>query len=202
MLFRSVLYVVQDQYNLHPLPSQFDYVFPLLTWQLPFTHGLVLGWYRGRIVPALTGLVGKVVVGVLVMAYAGSLVYLWWCHHQGTTPALFPADSYQYLYAHAYTRVFLQPGRLVDLALMVVVAYAVLTTCWKPIDKAIGWFWTPLGENSLYVFIVHVFFVIAVASIPHLDRGSFWIGTAVHTVVVLLIWAMVKRKVLFSVIPR
>ena len=88
------------------------------------------------------------------------------------------------------------------LALMIVVAYAVLTTCWKPIDKAVGWFWTPMGENSLYVFVVHVFFVIAVGSIPGLDRGDFWIGTAVHTVVVLLIWAMVKRRVLFSVIPR
>lgn len=196
------LYVLQDQGNFHPLPSQFDYVFPLLTWQLPFTHGLVLGWYRGRLVPALTSAVGKVVVGLLVVLYAAALVYLWWCHHQGVAPMVFPADSYSYLYENAYTRVFLQPGRLIDLALMVVVAYAVLTTCWKPIDKAIGWFWTPMGENSLYVFVLHVFFVIAVASIPGLDRGDFWVGTALHTVVVLLIWAMIKRKVLFSVIPR
>lgn len=196
------LYLLQQQYNFHPLPSQFDYVFPLLTWQLPFTHGLVLGWYRGRVVGALTSAAGRLVVGVLVLAYAGALVYLWWCHHQGVAPMLVPADSYGYLYENAYTRVFLQPGRLVDLALMIVVAYAVLTTCWKPIDKAVGWFWTPMGENSLYVFVVHVFFVIAVGSIPGLDRGDFWIGTAVHTVVVLLIWAMVKRRVLFSVIPR
>jgi len=98
--------------------------------------------------------------------------------------------------------VFLQFGRLLDLPLVIVCAYAVLTRCWKPIDKVIGWFWVPLGQASLYVFIVHVFFAIAVAQVPGLDRSSWWQGLLLHTLVLLAIWGLVRKRVLFSVIPR
>lgn len=184
------------------LPSQFNAVFPLLTWQIAFTHGLVLGVYRRQVTRALVSRAGKIACAVVIFGYAGSLVWLWLAHTYGYSASPFPEGSYGWLYDNAYTRVFLQPGRLVDLAVMLVVAYAVLTTMWKPIDKAIGWFWTPLGSSSLYVFIVHVFFVLAVANIPGLDRGSLWQGTLIHTVVLALIWVMVKKKFLFSIIPR
>lgn len=186
----------------HWLPSQFEYVFPLLTWQVAFTHGLVLGRYRAAITRALTTISGKVACTVFVLGYAGALVWLWATHHYGWSTAPFPAGSYDYLYTHGYTRIFLQPGRLVDLALMIVVAYAFLTTCWKPVNKVVGWFWIPMGQASLYVFIVHVFFALAVGNIPGVERTSVWQGALIHTAIVLLIWLMVKKKFLFSVIPR
>lgn len=49
---------------------------------------------------------------------------------------------------------------------------------------------------------MHVFFVLAIANIPGLDRGSLWQGTVIHTAEILLIWLMVKKRFLFSVIPR
>ncbi|WP_447647052.1 OpgC domain-containing protein [Nocardioides zeae] len=196
------LFVWNSIAEVHVLPSQFEDVFPLLTWQIAFTHGLVLGVYRRQVTAALVSNAGKIACSVFVFGYAGSLVWLWLAHTYGYSASPFPEGSYGWLYDNAYTRVFLQPGRLVDLALMIVVTYAVLTTMWKPINKAIGWFWIPLGSASLYVFIVHVFFVLAVGNIPGLDRGSWWQGTLVHTVVLALIWVMVKKKFLFSVIPR
>lgn len=187
----------------HWLPSQFEAVFPLLIWQVAFTHGLVVGYYRRQITRVLTTRPGKVATAAFVVGYAAVLAWIWWGNaHGGPAPAPLPADSYAWLLENFYIRVFLQPGRLIDLVLVVVVAFAVLTTCWKPIDKAIGWLWIPMGQASLYVFIVHVFFALAVANVPGLDRMSFWQGTLIHTVVVLVIWAMVKRQVLFSVIPR
>lgn len=197
-----VLFVINYRSPVHPLPSMFEYVFPLLSWQVLFTHGLVLGVYRQQITRALTSRWGKVACTVFVVGYAGSLVWLWAGHRWGFLTPPFPATTYDWLYSNAYNRVFLQPGRLVDCVLMIICAYAVLTTMWKPIDKVVGWLWTPLGAASLYVFIVHVFFVIAVASVPGLDIYNFWVGTAIHTVLMLLIWLMVKKKVLFSVIPR
>lgn len=196
------LYVWNAVAEVHPLPSQFEAVFPLLTWQVAFTHGLVVGVYRRQITKALVSHAGKIACSVFVLGYAGALVWLWLAHTYGYSASPFPEGSYGWLYENAYTRVFLQPGRLLDLVLMVVVAYAVLTTMWKPIDKVIGWFWIPLGQASLYVFIVHVFFVLAVGNIPGLDRGSVWQGTLVHTAVLALIWLMVRKKFLFSVIPR
>ncbi|MDD7929873.1 OpgC domain-containing protein [Microbacterium thalli] len=185
-----------------PLPSQFNAVFPLLAWQVLFTHGLVIGYYRRQIIAALTSRPGKILVGVFVVAYAGFLVYLWAGDRYGFTPTPFPADLYAMLYDSGYQRIDLNWGRLIDLPLVLVSSYAVLTVAWKPIDRIMGWLWIPLGQASLYVFIVHVFFVLAVANIPGLDRQSFWQGTLIHTAVIAIILLMVKRKFLFSVIPR
>ncbi len=184
------------------LPSQFDAVFPLALWQVLFTHGLVIGYYRRRIIRALTSLPGKIGVGVFVVGYAGILVYLWAGQTYGFTPVPFPADLYAGLYDSGYQRIFLEWGRLLDLPLVLVCTYAVLTVAWKPIEKSMGWLWIPLGQASLYVFIVHVFFVLAVANIPGLDRGSFWQGTLIHAAVIGIIFVMVRKRFLFTVIPR
>jgi len=184
------------------LPSQFDAVFPLALWQVLFTHGLVIGFYRRQIVRALTSIPGKIGTGVFVVGYAGFLVYLWAGQAYGFTPVPFPADLYGSLYESGYQRIFLEWGRLIDLPLVIVCSYAVLTVAWKPLVKSMGWLWIPLGQASLYVFIVHVFLVLAVANIPGLDRGSLWQGTLIHSVVIGLILFMVRKRFLFSVIPR
>ncbi|QQD76811.1 OpgC domain-containing protein [Curtobacterium sp. YC1] len=197
------LYVFQAlNPDFRPLNSQFEAVFPLLTWQVVFTHGLVLGYYRRQIVGALTGRLGKILVGVAVGGYAAFLVYVWAGDHYGFTPAPFPETMYQSLYNTAYQRVDLQWGRLVDIAFFAIVSYAILTVFWKPIAAAIGWLWIPLGQASLYVFVWQVFFALAIASIPGVPWGDFWIGFVVHSVLILLAWYMVRKKFLFSVIPR
>ena len=184
------------------LPSQFEAVFPLFLWQVLFAHGLVVGYYRRQIQRALTSLPGRIITAVAVVAYAGMLVYLWVGYTYGFDPAPFPATLYDSLYGTAYQRVDMQWGRLADVVLMVVCTYAILTAFWKPINFAIGWLWIPLGQASLYVFVWQVFFALAVASIPGLDRTNALIGTAIHAGLILLVWVMVKKKFLFKVIPR
>jgi hypothetical protein len=185
-----------------PLHSQFEAVFPLLTWQVVFTHGLVLGYYRRQVVGALTGRLGKVLIGVGVVGYAAFLVYVWAAAQFGFTPVPFPASMYDQLYNTAYQRVDLQWGRLVDIAFFAIVSYALLTVFWKPINAVIGWLWIPIGQASLYVFVWQVFFALAIASIPGVDWNNGWIGFAVHSALILLVWVMIRRKFLFSVIPR
>ncbi|WP_309147124.1 OpgC domain-containing protein, partial [Curtobacterium sp. MCPF17_047] len=202
LLVSWALYVFQAvDPGFKPLNAQFDAVFPLLTWQVVFTHGLVLGYYRRQITRALTGRLGKVLIGVLVCGYAAFLVYVWAGDRFAFTPAPFPATMYQDLYNTAYQRVDLQWGRLIDIAFFAIVSYAILTVFWKPVNAVIGWLWIPLGQASLYVFVWQVFFALVIASLP-LDYGNVWIGTAVHTALILLSWYMVRRKFLFSVIPR
>ncbi|WP_439693854.1 OpgC domain-containing protein [Curtobacterium sp. SP.BCo] len=197
------LYVFQAlNPDFRPLNSQFESVFPLLTWQVVFTHGLVLGYYRRQVIGALTGRLGKVLVGVGVGGYALFLVYVWAGNQYGFTPVPFPASMYDQLYNTAYQRVDLQWGRLVDIAFFSIASYAILTVFWKPISSAIGWLWIPIGQASLYVFVWQVFFALAVASIPGVDWGNGWIGFATHTVLILLAWWMVRKRFLFSVIPR
>ena len=184
------------------IAPQFDAVFPLFVWQVLFTHGLVLGWYRRQVTAALTGRLGLVLVTAFVVGYAAFLGYLWLAQAQGFVPVPFPADLYDRLYLSGYQRIDLQWGRLVDVAFVVVITYALLTAFWKPIAATTAWLWVPLGQASLYVFIVHVFFVLAVANVPGLDRLDWVQGTIVHTVVVAALWCLVRWKVLFRVIPR
>ena len=184
------------------LPSQFEAVFPLFLWQVLFTHGLVVGYYRRQIQRALTSLPGRIITGVAVVAYAAVLIYLWAGYTYGFDPAPFDAGLYDSLYGTAYQRVDMQWGRLLDVVLMVVCTYAILTAFWKPINAAIGWLWIPLGQASLYVFVWQVFFALAVASIPGLDRTNALIGTAIHVALIMLVWFMVKKKFMFKVIPR
>lgn len=172
------------------LPSQFEDVFPILIWQVPFLQGMVLGYHREAVVRALTTRVGRAVCAALVVAYAGTLL------------TLRLLDQHGDLYDEHYVRVFLQSGRLVDLALVVVVVFAALTTCWKPVERGVGWFFVPLGQASLYVFVVHAFLVVAVANIPRLDTTSAWQGALVHGTLLALVWVLVRRRFLFSVIPR
>lgn len=185
------LYVLDAVHHVRVLPSQFEDVFPLLTWQIAFTHGLVIGYYRRQITRALTSRVGVALVTIAMVAYAGVLLFLW----------AGQSDTYFGLYERFYQRTDLQPGRLLDLLLILVASYALLTACWKPLNQAFGWFFVPLGTFSLYVFIVHVFFVVAVANVPGLDRMSLWQGTLVHTAVLALIWLMVRKRFLMKIIP-
>ncbi|WP_299058049.1 OpgC domain-containing protein [uncultured Nocardioides sp.] len=191
LLGSAALYGLDRWVGLDLLPSQFDDVFPLAIWQVPFCVGLVVGRYRREITRALTSRAGVVAVTVALGAYAATLGVLWLQH----------GSAYDWLYPNLYQRTELQGGRLLDLALVIVVAYALLTCVWKPIAGVAGWFLVPLGRVSLYVFIVHVFFVLAVGNVPGLDRTSWWQGFLVHTVVLAIIWVMVRKKFLARVIP-
>ncbi|WP_049829451.1 OpgC domain-containing protein [Arthrobacter sp. RIT-PI-e] len=195
------LYLVDSVLHVRVIDAQFQDVFPLLTWQVVFVHGVVIGFYRRRIIDTLSSLRGKILIGVLAGIYALGLGLLWLDATLGLQLPFIPDGAYEDLYDAGYVRVFLQPGRLIDLAFFVVAAHIILTCFWKPVERMVGWLYIPLGQASLYVFIVHVFFVLAVGNIPGLDRTSFWQGLLVHTVVTLLIWVMVRRKFLFSVIP-
>ncbi|WP_394249599.1 OpgC domain-containing protein [Arthrobacter pityocampae] len=196
------LYLVDSVFSLRVLDSQFQDVFPLLTWQVIFVHGVVLGYYRRPIIDALSAPRGKILIGAATGAYALVLGGLWLNHALGSGLPLIPAGYYETLYESAYVRVILQPGRLLNLAFFIVAAHVILTSFWRPINKLTGWLYIPLGRASLYVFIVHVYFVLAVANIPGLDRTSAWQGLVIHTVVTLIIWVMVRRRFLFSVIPN
>ncbi|NYG55744.1 OpgC domain-containing protein [Nocardioides perillae] len=183
------------------LPSQLDDVFPLLAWQVAFAHGLVLGHHRARVTAALTSRLGLVVTSTLVVGYALALGWLWLAAGQGL-PTPLPGGEAEAFVREQYTRVLLRPGRLVDLAFFLVVAYAVLTRCWQPLHRAFGWFYEPLGRASLYVFVVHVPIVVVVGNLPGLDRSSWWQGLVLHTAALALVWVLVKRRVLFPVIPQ
>ena len=96
--------------------------------------------------------------------------------------------------------------RLVNYASVLIVGYAILTRFWQPIWRGLGWFFVPLGQAALYVFIVHIYIVAIVDNVlpfgfpagqPHL-----WINTIGHTAALAALWLLVRYRVLFRWIPR
>jgi hypothetical protein len=184
------------------LPSQFDAAFPLLVWQLVFVHGLVIGFHRELIVRALRSTAGRIVAGIFVVAYAVVLTWVWTAERLGDTAGFLPADTMAAVTEGVSDRIDLQGIRLLNLLLVLIVAYAVLTAAWTPLRKLLGWLFIPLGQAPLYVLIVTTFLVLAVANIPGLDRAALWQGALIHTLVIAIVYLMVRKRFLFSVIPR
>ena len=80
--------------------------------------------------------------------------------------------------------------------------YAMLTACWRPLNRSVGWLLVPLGQASLYVFVLHVFFALLAANVPGLGTGRVLSGTVAHALILSWLWLMVRQRFLFRLIPR
>ncbi|MDP9999320.1 OpgC domain-containing protein [Pseudarthrobacter sulfonivorans] len=185
------------------LPSQFEDSFPLLVWQVLFVVGLVAGYHRRRIVAWLSAH-HWVVVASTVLAFV--FAFLSWCNPYLANGfdlrlAVIPDTAYRAMYDAFFARTYLDPGRLLNVLVLVVAAYAFLTAYWKPVERALGWFLIPLGQATLYVFIMHVVLIAVIANIPALRQGDILVNTAAYAVILGLLWVMVKKRVLFGIIP-
>ncbi|WP_309076447.1 OpgC domain-containing protein, partial [Paenarthrobacter sp.] len=113
-----------------------------------------------------------------------------------------PEQTFRSIYDGFFERTYLGPGRLLNVLLVIITGYALLSAYWKPIERALGWFLIPIGQATLYVFILHVFLILAAANIPALRQEDIWLNTAAYLVILALLWVMVRTRFLFRVIPR
>ena len=185
------------------LPSQFEDSFPLLVWQVLFVIGLVAGFHRRSIVAWFSEHTWAV-AACSALAFAFAFVswgnpYL--ANGFDVRLAIVPDTLYRTMYDLFFGRTYLAPGRLLNVLVLVVAAYAFLTAYWKPVQRALGWFLVPLGRATLYVFIMHVVLIAVVANIPALQQGDVLVNTLAYTVVLGLLWVMVRTRFLFRIIP-
>lgn len=200
------LYVVGYTTRVRLLPSQFEDSFPLLVWQVLFIVGLVGGFHRREIIAWFSTRVGRVALIAIISAAVVFLLFSW---NNPYAPApgdprlgLISDNAFRGIYAGLFERTYLAPGRLLNVLVLVVAIYALLSAYWKPIAAASGGFLIPLGQSTLYVFVMHVFFALIVASIPLLNRGDLFINTVANVLVLALLWGMVRTRFLFGVVPR
>ena len=89
-----------------------------------------------------------------------------------------------------------------------IVGYTTATYLWVPIRRVLGWLMLPLGQAALYSYIAHFFLILLVFNLTPLFATLPWEPSeAVFTpilqiVVVLLLWALVRKRVLFGIIPN
>jgi hypothetical protein len=66
----------------------------------------------------------------------------------------------------------------------------------------------PLGQAALYSYIVHFFLILLVYNLAPLLPGvpgelpSVLLTSLLQIGVVLLLWSLVKRRVLFGIVPN
>ncbi|NML16396.1 OpgC domain-containing protein [Azohydromonas caseinilytica] len=199
------------------LNMQFEYAFPLPNWQLLYAHALLVGYFRKEIGDWLARGRRRALVATLCVV----LALAFFMFAQATANPSFPAwsrlelmapETFQHWYDAYFGKNRLGPGRVLNAAVLFAALYALLTWFWQPMSRLLGWLLIPLGESSLYVFLMHVPFLFLIDQLPGYFDGvaSFesswpyliWINTALYAGIILGLWALVRGRVLFSVIPR
>lgn len=188
------------------LPSQFEDSFPLLTWQALFVTGMVAGFYRREILTWFATRAGRIVLAAVVVSTVALALFSWNNPYLSSAYdvrlGLVPANTFSSIYSLAFERTSLDFGRVINVFFVTITAYAALSVFWKPLHRLLGWFFIPLGQATLYVFIMHVLFVLIVANVPVLREGNIMINSLAYLVVLALLWVMVKTQFLFRIVPR
>jgi hypothetical protein len=199
------------------LGMQFEYAFPPLMYQLLFAHALAVGFFRREIAARLEDADTRraVLSATLVLCFAFFLFAQMTPNHTIPTWSrleVMSAERWQAIYDVWFDKTHPSPLRLLNVAVLLAAFYALLTYFWQPIHRALGWLLIPLGEASLYVFLMHLVFIVLIDQLPgYFDvipdwhdvwPGRIWINTALYAGTILGLWALVRNRVLFGVVPR
>jgi len=201
-----IIYFGNNGFHARPIGAQFEYAFPVLTWQILFVHGLVIGYYRNEIWNYFHSKKGAYTFILIFIIYMGFLFFT----YNNPLPQLsdsmklhfIDATTFRNIYNDFFPKNTLGIGRLLNDFVLLVVSYAFLSYFWKPINRLFGWFFIPIGQASLYVFILHVYACIIIANITWFGGDNIWVNSLGHTLVFFCMWIMVKYKILFNIVPR
>jgi hypothetical protein len=177
------------------------YFAPLADWQLLFVIGLVIGHERARLAAWLTGARRRAYLVILftllaiLFAVQVAVIGGFW----SDAPAWMDAIA-----AQAWTDYDHNPPlHMFTLLTYFLGIIHIVDWLWLPVRRAIGWFFIPLGQAALYVYAVHtvlVYYVLAGLALFQELEGPLLALSLLALMGVL--WLMVKRRVLFAIIPR
>ena len=177
--------------------------FPIAAWQVLFVTGHVLGFYRGAMTEWLRRFRRvRVVLVAIGVAITLGLISLAW----GAENGFFDIDPN--VLDESFFKVALRPARIVAFLSVAIVAYTSATYLWVPLRRGLGWLMLPLGQAALYCYIVHFFLIVLVYNLaPALDSLLNQIpqeltNVSLQIAVVLLLWGLVRKRLLFGIIPN
>jgi hypothetical protein len=185
-------------FSFQPLDRAHPY-FVFSTWQILYVHGVAAGYHKDKLaktwkrLPKIPVLLGMLAIVVLALITAHLDLQL------GTWPARVQDRA---LWLRLTDRSINGPIRLVTLLGLFSLMFMAVDRFWVPLSKTFGKLLIPLGQNSLYVYIIHVPLTLIWFMIPGLIQGSTWLVSLAQAIAIGLCWLLVKKEVLFKVIPR
>ncbi|SNS33521.1 OpgC protein [Noviherbaspirillum humi] len=186
--------------------AEFEYAFPSLAWQLLFVHGVLAGYYKKQLLAFFRTGTGIFLVWLCVLL-SGLMIVFSLNHPLPQLPdwaviEVIPAQTFGWWYRHFFLKYQLGPGRVLNNVVLLIALYALLTVAWKPLDRLLGWLFIPLGQESMYVFFMHIYLILLVENTPLPGMHSIAVNTAIHAGALLLIWLMIRTRFLFRWIPH
>jgi hypothetical protein len=166
-----------------------------LCWQLLFMIGVAAGFHHGALVQRWHALAPgarrRLAIAAAVASLAiivGSLLRL---PDHGT--------ALPHLEGLAFDRNRLGPARILCAVVLVTSLYGLVRRFEPQLVPTIGRFLVPLGQASLYVYIVQSMMTFVLVDRYQTDP---WLAAVVSLAMIVLVWIMVKHKFLFRIIPR
>ncbi|MBS0968579.1 MULTISPECIES: OpgC domain-containing protein [Yersiniaceae] len=208
LLISLGLYVCYQLTHARLTVSQFEFAFPLLAWQFIYVLGMSCGWYKDELTSLARLPFGHVVIGAMVV-FALVMMFIAQNHTNPFMPRalmmdVIPPADFNWFYRTLAAKNGLGPMRVLDDFCLIITVYLVLSRFWTPINRLVGWFLIPLGQHSLYTFIIHVYFVLIASQFVHFDLWhQAWVtNTVVHVAVLMALWLMAKYEVGGKFIPN
>lgn len=188
--------------------AEFERAFPIMAWQLIYVHGLVAGWHKHTLhyfagSPLGKAIIAGCIIGALMMLVIAQSMTNPFIPNTFKLPLL-TIEQFNLLYFGFAQKNMLGPLRVFNDLCILVSMYVLLTYLWKPIYVLIGWLLVPLGQYSLYIFILHVYIVWIISQFTHFgfSNPQWLLNTLVHASALLVLWWMATRKIGARFIPN
>jgi hypothetical protein len=166
-----------------------------LCWQLLFMIGVVAGFHHAALARRWTELSPRARRIVLAVAAAASVAII-----AGSLIRLPIQGLYRTrLEGYAFDRNRLGPARIACALVLVSSLYALVRAFEARLVPTIGKLFVPLGQASLYVYIVQSMLTFLLVNRAMTNP---WPAAASTVAMVGLVWIMVNNRVLFRIIPR
>lgn len=172
-------------------------------WQIFFVHAMALGYHRQRVaawfhqLPKFYALIGLslLFVGLIVLYITGGTII----------EPLIPSDANTFL-AAVFTKNTVRIGRILAALVVFPLAFMIITYIWTPLRRLFGWLLLPLGQSSLYSYVMHLPLLLLFAFIyrwpPGMTPREQVVNTLIQVSAILVLWIMVKRRFLFGIVPQ
>lgn len=190
-------------------------VFNFAAWQILFFGGLLLGFWRGArerstviARPRLPRFLGELALPAFSVAL-GALIYVHLTNGRIFAPYIAESDTGAWL-DRWFDKSALPFPRLLACAIVFGFLWSLVSRCWRPLRRWLGWFLLPLGQGALYAYAAHLFVIIAlqIAIVQLWGRGresgystlSLGYDTLIQLVGVLVVWGLTRARFLQQIV--
>lgn len=167
--------------------------FPVMVWQILFVAGLVTATHRAQLWQVWHRLAPlRPAIWVTVFFVLFFVMRHW--------PAFRIAVLSDQAYDLWFDKTMLGVGRLFNALVIAIALTWAVTRFWQPLARGPGNILIPLGQASLYVFLVHL--VMSYVYRTYSSALPFESSGIYELLSIFFIWFLVRRKFLFRYVPH